>query len=153
MTQRRKIKLYSLIVNWISSMPTEKFLGIAPPHSRCVVNSCDKRGQQLATACRRGAARPGARVAKKSQSIRQASWIICKATTFSVNERRRVITFIDYLIFSPNIMTWGLQTSNLENFGYTMLQKNGPIFLPSVGPSRQTPKFLLNQGCFCLGRA
>ena len=44
-------------------------------------------------------------------------------------------------------MTWGLQTSNLEHFGYTGLQQNGPILLPSLFPIRTTT-FLLNQGCF-----
>ena len=49
-------------------------------------------------------------------------------------------------------MTWGLQTSNLEHFGYTRLHKNGPILLPSVRPFSKTDSDIFTQsGVFSLG--
>ena len=49
-------------------------------------------------------------------------------------------------------MTRGLQTSNLEHFWYTRLQKNGPILLPSVGTFSKTDSDIFTQsGVFSLG--
>ena len=49
-------------------------------------------------------------------------------------------------------MTWGLQTSNLEHFGYTVLQKSCPILLPSVGPfSQDGLRHFTQSGVFSLG--
>ena len=49
-------------------------------------------------------------------------------------------------------MTRWLYTSNLEHFGYTRLQKNGPILLPSVGPFSKTNSEMFTQsGVFSLG--
>ena len=51
-----------------------------------------------------------------------------------------------------NIMTWGLQTSNLEHFGYTIGSKNGAIVLPSIEPFSKTNSEIFTQsGVFSLG--
>ena len=89
-----------------------------------------------------------------TQSMRQVSWIICKATSYSVNERFEGHLYFD-TIFSPISWPGGCRLPTWSNLGILGLKKWPSVFCSQAKGlfPRRTPTFLLNQGCFPVGWA
>ena len=85
-------------------------------------------------------------------SMRQASWIICKATTFSVNGRFEGHSFYRLLKKCPISWPGGCRLSTWSILGILGSQKNDPVLLPSVGPfSKKNSDICTQSGVFSPG--